>query len=1031
MARATKKTTPSRRAVALHLGSSFADARDQVLLPWFESVALKALTAPLPVVVLTPSPNHSAFLRSQILEKNISLLGIKFLSPSRLREMLLRGTGLTISPRENLRLFLAIAADTLAAESTDDTETALIARSVARDPDLFLRALDQLNIAGWDFDEIEPPILRTLARRFHDLTRQCGFAMVRETDTAIAAQTTNTSPAFGHLLVTGFNGEHWPVWPLLRATVTTSTNAVIVLQAPREEARELDDTWVGTWEENFGAAQPISAVDETPASALRDLTSALESGRPTGTTALPNEHAQFVVGADSTQQARAVVALAAQFLRQPACRRVGILFPKRGTLARLVANYLEAAGIPHEDGIAHLAPSVFDVPGWQAWLELQENPGLKTLLRLARAADAAKPIFGKVPVFAAEKILRGAYAEVLMDDLQVLRDYCARETSSDESASVVRALETIPFLAPSAALGDFLDTTRKCFSSLGWTQHWSELERLTRLWSDRLNQTFPKRIYLRWLREVLGRPAVSRADEGSHPYSRVHLLTYNEAESQSWSHLLFAGLNEEFWPAVDDESGFVRDDDIDEFNQRNRILNRRAVRQGRQGEGQWSVEEDRTLLLGSRERRQLALRRLLNLVETATVGIGASANLYSESFPSRTANPSEFFSRLYFAARGEGVSQETMRLLQFETSAWLKNWSPVDAQKVDSINVGRTRYAYDARRQLRPAGEYEFALRASPPPPLSLRVTQWEQAMRWPALVWMKVMLGVESEDESGDGWAIATGQWVHRWLAAGAQGAPGEEFVPTSEIENIRARILEEARRFLADMQALGRKSGRALPDWWTSGWSNALHIADCLAAKLAELSDWTHLATERALGSPAVVPLGQDGALRLRGRIDLILARGPRSGPPLYYPDLWVVDYKTGRQRGFSLREMRKSESPEEKLRKQLVDGRGVQLSLYALTVHALGASDVRLTLLSPAGDLDPQFALPHVLAQQPFWKELLRMQETGVFGMLGPVHSEFGIVRAYPLATLAVDPDLLQEKWELTHPAFAVEKNGDAQT
>jgi hypothetical protein len=37
---------------------------------------------------------------------------------------------------------------------------------------------------------------------------------------------------------------------------------------------------------------------------------------------------------------------------------------------------------------------------------------------------------------------------------------------------------------------------------------------------------------------------------------------------------------------------------------------------------------------------------------------------------------------------------------------------------------------------------------------------------------------------------------------------------------------------------------------------------------------------------------------------------------------------------------------------------------------------------------------------------------------------VHNEFGFARAYPLATLAVDPFLLQEKWALTHPPLALE-------
>jgi hypothetical protein len=55
---------------------------------------------------------------------------------------------------------------------------------------------------------------------------------------------------------------------------------------------------------------------------------------------------------------------------------------------------------------------------------------------------------------------------------------------------------------------------------------------------------------------------------------------------------------------------------------------------------------------------------------------------------------------------------------------------------------------------------------------------------------------------------------------------------------------------------------------------------------------------------------------------------------------------------------------------------------------------------------------------------------MQETGIFGMLGPVHADFGYVWKYPLATLPIDPDLLQEKWSLTHRAFSVKDEEEAK-
>src|SRR5262249_40969398 len=281
----------------------------------------------------------------------------------------------------------------------------------------------------------------------------------------------------------------------------------------------------------------------------------------------------------------------------------------------------------------------------------------------------------------------------------------------------------------------------------------------------------------------------------------VHLLPYSEAENQPWSHLIFAGLNEEAWPSLDDEIGLLADQQIDEFNRRNKILNRRAVKRGRQGEGHWSGCEGKTLLLGTTERRQIRQRQLRNLMESATAAIGTTANLYSESSPSRIANPTEFFSRLYFAARGQGVSRKTLEDLEQQTRAWLKDWSPVDAQKIDSISVGRTRYAYDARRRRRKFGEYEFVLRTPPDRPVSLRVTEWEQTLNRPALVWMKVFLGIEPGREDGDTWAIATGQWVHRWLAESVRDSSASGFAEIPAVKEIRTRILLNARRFQGRM--------------------------------------------------------------------------------------------------------------------------------------------------------------------------------------------------------------------------------------
>src|SRR4030095_10818516 len=152
----------------------------------------------------------------------------------------------------------------------------------------------------------------------------------------------------------------------------------------------------------------------------------------------------------------------------------------------------------------------------------------------------------------------------------------------------------------------------------------------------------------------------------------------------------------------------------------------------------------------------------------------------------------------------------------------------------------------------RPAGEYEFALKNVPEREIALRVTQWEQALRWPAIVWMEIFLGVESGDENGDAWPVATGQWVHRWLANSVRNGDEHRFVDVTRANDIRARILEEARALTAKIGGLCASRGKTLPDWWASGLSNALYVADCLAAKVSDLSDWSEMAVEWSLGSP-----------------------------------------------------------------------------------------------------------------------------------------------------------------------------------
>src|SRR5205807_10495259 len=126
-----------------------------------------------------PSARSQAYCcRNQLLGAGNSFVGVKLLSPPLLRETLLREVRLKLALREHLRWLLAVTTEEFSAGMGDNEESALVAKSIARDPNHFLRALDQLGAAGWAFEEIDSSPLREIAARFEKQARDCGFTSV-------------------------------------------------------------------------------------------------------------------------------------------------------------------------------------------------------------------------------------------------------------------------------------------------------------------------------------------------------------------------------------------------------------------------------------------------------------------------------------------------------------------------------------------------------------------------------------------------------------------------------------------------------------------------------------------------------------------------------------------------------------------------------------------------------------------------------------------------------------------------------------
>jgi hypothetical protein len=203
-------------------------------------------------------------------------------------------------------------------------------------------------------------------------------------------------------------------------------------------------------------------------------------------------------------------------------------------------------------------------------------------------------------------------------------------------------------------------------------------------------------------------------------------------------------------------------------------------------------------------------------------------------------------------------------------------------------------------------------------------------------------------------------------------------------------------------------------VPDWWLSGWLNARYLARHLGAKIAGAA-WPWMAAEHAVGRDGPVRVADNIELLLHGRIDLVLAQTEAAG--FAGQKLWIVDYKTG-----GTKELKDSD-----LHDSLVKGTALQLGLYALALRALGAAEVGASIVSSVvRKVEPQLSAADLAPHNGVFGDLAEMQQTGIFGMKGELRPAFGFSTDYPLATLSIDQEILEDKWQRTHANLVLEKD-----
>ncbi|MDQ6656528.1 MAG: PD-(D/E)XK nuclease family protein, partial [Verrucomicrobiota bacterium] len=426
--------------------------------------------------------------------------------------------------------------------------------------------------------------------------------------------------------------------------------------------------------------------------------------------------------------------------------------------------------------------------------------------------------------------------------------------------------------------------------------------------------------------------------------------------------------------------------------------------------------------LGGMQQRQLAEAQFASLRENATHGVAFTASVIQEDAPERIANPSEFLNQAYHATHGHSLSQGQMRALRETTRRWL-DAATIEAQPetVDSPGIRQTRVAYDARRVIASSDAYDFALREPAKKIEPLSVSEIEEMLKAPAIVWLRRYLGVAGEEASADTWNATVGKWTHAWLASISDQPRGFAAFPKPEEIERRIRAAAEGKR--TEVERLCGAAARRLPDWWESGWEGALCVAKTLGRVLSTAADWPWLATEWRLEEQPIA-FGEDRQLLLHGRADLLLVQTASAPASLQVPELWIIDFKTGNKAALN-KGLKDDEQRGAKVLRKVLKGDALQLSLYAHAARQLGATNVRVSLVSPnLNAVEPQLAFDDFAGCEAAFRELARMQSSGVFGWKGPLRSAYAFTRPYPIATLGIDAEIIEERWEKTHPDLVLE-------
>jgi hypothetical protein len=471
---------------------------------------------------------------------------------------------------------------------------------------------------------------------------------------------------------------------------------------------------------------------------------------------------------------------------------------------------------------------------------------------------------------------------------------------------------------------------------------------------------------MEWLAAHLAGERLVAAPPDYAALAPVVVTTFAGAAQQTWERVIFLDSNEHVWPAPVAENPYLAD------------AARLRLNQNRHDSG---------YLLTTRDLRSLDQARFLDLVEHCRGPIAFAGVLLEQTDAGDRVQPNEWVLR---------TLMETTPAGEFSLDLWSDAARSFEAEAppaLDEAERAHMERVHGSRHNgTMPFDRYQFNFHETKLEPGAWSATDLDEAITCPATFALRELFGAEST--AGETFSRAEGAAVgnraHQWLGR-ILGSREQLTVPGTAAgdETKLRRELATARKELEDWYAA---DDLALPIWWeTCLRKTAWATRRCLR----EVRGWLdshYWAMEKKLAVSVRTPAGP---LLLKGRLDIMISdREEMSGAHLR-----IFDFKTGRSAAPTLATLER--------------GNGAQFAAYYLMVRDAGAAEAVIGIIKPeerardvfsTGDEEVLRAQFSVFAN--LWRDLR-------FGRRGPLVSDYGICETLPLATVPIDPAVLDQK------------------